>query len=317
MLRLAEEYQGHGKDLGQQGVGNVKGARDQSSLQRAETDLKTILERFANGSSFDDLIDSINQIYRDADRDPDLKNWFRNMDSYVRKCLKQQGFILEDRATEEYNQLYDQGHFLLRERYKQHTDRVTDELKYLADQFDQDPQNKSFGRSLEKLFNDLGHDESGQQAFKPHLLEDLRDVIIPGFFQSVGYIPIPRIEYSDPMIDAVIENLVLEGDNIAPNVFEFGTDNYFKWTRGTSREGNKNRNNAMLAVEGIQMDIRDVAYYIKKKEGFPGVTDKGVMDIFFGGSGISFKVAMETADNKAGKSGDNAHFFKIKTVVST
>ena len=34
------------------------------------------------------------------------------------------------------------------------------------------------------------------------------------------------------------------------------------------------------------------------------------MDIFFGGSGISFKVDMETAD----KSGDNAHFFKVKTV---
>lgn len=58
------------------------------------------------------------------------------------------------------------------------------------------------------------------------------------------------------------------------------------------------------------MDIQDIAYYIKKKEGFPSVTDKGVMDIFFGGSGISFKVAMETAD----KSGDSHHFFKINTV---
>lgn len=57
------------------------------------------------------------------------------------------------------------------------------------------------------------------------------------------------------------------------------------------------------------MDIRDVAYYVKKKEGFPGITDKGVLDIFFGGSGISFKVDMETADPQ-----DKAHFFKIKQV---
>lgn len=49
---------------------------------------------------------------------------------------------------------------------------------------------------------------------------------------------------------------------------------------------------------------------VKKKEGFPGVTDKGVMDIFLGGTGLSFKVAMETADKT-----DKEHFFKIKTVT--
>lgn len=41
------------------------------------TDLKTLLERFANSTSFDDLFDSINQIYTDADRDPELKNFFK------------------------------------------------------------------------------------------------------------------------------------------------------------------------------------------------------------------------------------------------
>ena len=66
----------------------------------------------------------------------------------------------------------------------------------------------------------------------------------------IGYIPVPRIEYSDPMIDAVVENLILEGDNMAPNVLEFGSDNYFKWTRGVARDQNRNKNNAMIGVSG-------------------------------------------------------------------
>lgn len=53
-------------------------------------------------------------------------------------------------------------------------------------------------------------------------------------------------------------------------------------------------------------DLRDVAFYIKKKQGFPGITDKGVMDLFLGGTGLSFKVAMETADKT-----DKQHFFKV------
>jgi len=160
---------------------------------------------------------------------------------------------------------------------------------------------------MNKLFMDLGNDENGKPTFKPHLIKDLTEVILPAFFENVRYVPIPRIEYSDSMMDAIIENLVIEGDNLAPNVFEFGSDNYWRW--GRKQIQSKNKNKVMLSVSGVQMDLRDVSYYIKKKEGFPAVTDKGVMDIFLGGTGLSFKVAMETADKS-----DGEHFFKINHV---
>nr|POE76723.1 uncharacterized protein c32a11.02c [Quercus suber] len=287
MLTTAhEEYTGHAKNVTAQTTGAVKGAHDQDSLQLAETDLK---------------------IYADADQDPELKRWFTDMDRFIRKCLKEQGYILEDQCNDRWDDLYKHGHFLLRERYRAHTDRITDEFKFIGQQFDADPENKAFANAMNKLFLDLGNDENGQPTFKPHLVKDLTDVIIPGIFESVRYVPIPRIEYSDPMVDAVIENLVIEGDNLAPNVAEFGSDNYWRW--GRKGNASKNKNKVMLAVSGIQMDLRDVSYYIKKKEGFPGITDKGVMDIFLGGTGLSFKVAMETADKT-----DRHHFFKINTV---
>ncbi|ORY17119.1 hypothetical protein BCR34DRAFT_583883 [Clohesyomyces aquaticus] len=307
LLGLAEQYAGHGKNVASQSKGTVKGAHQDDALTNAETDLRTLLERFANSTSFDDLIESINQIYRDADRDPELKGWFKHMDRFVRKCLKEQGFIMQDACNEEWNQIYDQGHSLLRERYRGHTDRIVDEFKFVGQQFDEDAQNKQFAQSITKLFNDLGHDESGKPAFKPHLLKDLQDVILPGFFENVRYIPIPRIEVSDPMVDAVVENLVIEGDNLAPNVLEFGSDNYWRW--GRKNISSKNKNKMMLSVSGIQMDLRDVSYYVKRKQGFPSITDKGVMDVFMGGSGFSFKVEMETADKD-----DKIHYFKINKV---
>ena len=272
------------------------------------TQFKTLIERFANSTSLDDLFDSINQIYRDADRDPELKNWFKSMDRFVRKCLQEQGFILKDSSTDEWNQLNDKGRFLLRERYRNHTDRIVDEFKFLGDQFDQDPQNKAFADAMQKLFNDLGKDANGQPAFKPHLITDLTEVIIPEMFENIRYVPIPRIEVSDPMIDAVIENLVIESDNLTPNVLEFGTDNFFRWGRKSikSRKDHK----IMISASGIQMDLKDVSYYIKKKQGFPSITDKGVMDIFLGGEGLSFKLAASNAQAK-----DRANFFKVDNVT--
>lgn len=196
LLRLAEEYGGHSKNLAQQGSGAVQGGRNQGPVQTAEYDLKTILERFANGTSLDDLIDSIDQIYRDADRDPELKNYFKQLDAYIRKCLKQQGFVLEAQATEEYNQLYEKGNYLLRDRYRDHTDRITNELKFFVDQFDKDAQNKAFANSIEKLFRDLGRDESDQLTLKPHLLKDLKNVIIPGRCQRMQ----PDLKHADHFI---------------------------------------------------------------------------------------------------------------------
>jgi len=43
LLRLAEEYTGHGRKAAQQGQGAVKGAHTDDSLQLAEADLKVLI----------------------------------------------------------------------------------------------------------------------------------------------------------------------------------------------------------------------------------------------------------------------------------
>lgn len=54
----------------------------------------------------------------------------------------------------------------------------------------------------------------------------------------------------------------------------------------------------------------DVSYYIKKKQGFPSISDTGVMDIFLGDDGFSFKIAASTAQKK-----DRQNFFKLDRVA--
>ena len=278
-----------------------------SANKKPLTDIKTLIERFANTTSTEDLFDSISNIYKDAERDPELKGWFQAINKFIRKCLKEQGFILQDQANKEYDELYNKGNYLLRERYRDHTNRIVDETKFLADQFDQDPQNKAFAASLQKLFNDLGQDANGKPVFKKHLLTDVSNVIAPGIFEHTRYVPIPRIEVSDPQIDAVVENLVIESDNLAPNAIEFGTDNYFRW--GRKKISNKHDNKIMIAASGVQMDLKDVSYYVKKKQGFPSITDTGLMDISLAGEGFSFKIAASNAHKK-----DRQHFAKIDKV---
>ncbi|KAK3302304.1 uncharacterized protein B0T15DRAFT_542575 [Chaetomium strumarium] len=305
LLDLAEEYGNHADRLARGGTDTVKGAR--SNLVQAETDLKTLIERFANGTSTDDLWSSINTVYDDADRDPQLKNWFKSLNSFIRRCLQEQGYILDDDSNAQWHRLYDEGNYLLRNKYRGHTDRIMDEMKFLADQFDQDPHNKALADSMTKLFNDLGNDENGKPTFKPHLLKDLQDVVLPAIFENVAYIPVPRIEYSDPEVDAVIENLVLESDNFMPNVLEVASENYMRW--GRKKVASKSKHSIDVKVAGIQMDLRDVSYYIKRKQGFPSITDKGVANFLLAGDGLMFRMKLSSPDEK-----DKHSFFKIDKV---
>lgn len=53
--------------------------------------LQTLIERFANNTSLQDFFESLNNIYRDADNDPELREWFKNVDNlirYVHTCSK-------------------------------------------------------------------------------------------------------------------------------------------------------------------------------------------------------------------------------------
>ncbi|KAL7271311.1 hypothetical protein RUND412_005943 [Rhizina undulata] len=307
LLRLAENYSGHGRTLATEGSGTVKSAHKDSHLRSAEENLKTLIERFANNTSADDLMESINDIYRAADRDPELKTWFRALNTYIRKCLKEEGYIMQDESTQEYNALYNHGNYLLRERYRDHTDRVIDELKFLSEQFTNDSENRNFGNKMQKLFNDLGNDENGKPVYKKHLMKDVTDVIVPELLESVRYIPLPRIEYSDHMIEAVVENLVVESDNLMPNVLEIASDSYFRW--GRKSIASKKRQHVMINASQIQCDLRDISYYIKRKHGFPTITDMGIADVFLGGDGLSFKLHLSTVDEK-----DKANFFKVEKV---
>ncbi|KAJ5722200.1 hypothetical protein N7488_000235 [Penicillium malachiteum] len=307
LLDMAEKYAGHTKNTATQSGGAVKDIRDTDSVKVVEHNLRTLIERFANNTSLSDFFDSLNTIYRDAEKDPELREWFKNVDIYIRKCLREQGFIMEEEANKQWNVLYDKGQYLMRERYRTHTDRIIDEIKFLAEQFDKDPHNKALSESIQKLFKDLGRDSDGKVAFKKHLLIDIRDIILPGIFENVRYVPIPRIEVSDPMVDVVVENLVIESDNLMPNVVEFGSDNYFRW--GRKKISSKRDNKIMISMSGIQADLRDVSYYIKKKQGFPSITDTGVMDILLGGEGFGFKIAASTASK-----GDKQHFVKLDKI---
>jgi hypothetical protein len=174
-------------------------------------------------------------------------------------------------------------------------------------QMGEDPLNKRFGEDWAHLTRDLLFDSEGSLKFKPHLWGDIRKVILPTLVSQVGYIPIPRIEYTDDSLDLVIENLTLSGKNLLPNTFEMSARNHFKFSPYRTFEDHA-EHEVELTFSQIQADIRDVAFYFRKKTGLPKLRDSGLADFILGGEGVNVNVKLVSSSK------DHTSVFKVKSV---
>ena len=171
----------------------------------------------------------------------------------------------------------------------------------------EDPLNKRFGEDWARLTKDLLFDSEGSLKFKPHLWDDVRKVILPTVISEVGYIPIPRIEYTDDALDLVIENLTLSGKNLLPNVITMTAKNYFKFSP-YSVINDQAEHEVELCFSQIQADLRDVAFYYRKKTGLPKLKDSGLADFVLGGEGVNVMVKLMSSSK------DPTSVFKVKSV---
>lgn len=173
-------------------------------------------------------------------------------------------------------------------QYAGHKDALFDEVTAWFKSMGEDPVNVRFGEDWKKLTKDVLFDEHGSLTFKPDLWNDIRQEILPTLVGAVGYIPIPRIEYTDKQIDLVIENLVLQGGelswsfclfqcccvhwldvsvadmvcfhpsaNLFPNIVSLEANNFFKFSPYSNIK-DESHHRFTLKLSQIQADMRDV-----------------------------------------------------------
>lgn len=141
----------------------------------------------------------------------------------------------------------------------------------------------------------------GNPAFKPQLFNDMKMTLLPAFIDEIRYIPIPRIEYSDPQFDIVIENLILSGDTLLPNLVETKIDSFSSFSLREDTVSKPDHQSLFIRLNEIQADISDVVFFYKKKTGFPKLSDRGVANVTIGGKGISVAVRIQNVTENPAK----------------
>ncbi|KAK9461687.1 uncharacterized protein V1516DRAFT_672695 [Lipomyces oligophaga] len=306
LLRMFETHQATIVSTTKEKSQNMKLLYENDHVQQARCNLKLLIERFANNTGMDFILDTINKFYISAEQDPKLRRWFGDLDSFLHRCLKEPGYCVGQRFDKDFASIRESGRERFESEHKEQVEQLRNQLTYYVGQFKKDPLNRKTMRSFKKLGHDLGTQSDLSSGKK--ILEDVMTVVLPQILGYARYVPLPRIEYSDDSIDAVVENLIIESNNLFPNIIDIHNQTSAHWRRG--QRSNKNmQGGATFSASGIQCDLKDVGYYINKKKGLLSMSDIGLADIFLGDQGLSFTIALSTASAR-----DQNAFFKVDNV---
>jgi hypothetical protein len=206
LLSHLKESMEHGRTVAQEKESEgVKVLKSDPALKQATKELRTLLERFANGNSIDTIIDAVNALVDDAQRDKEFKDWFKKVDTYIHKVrhhayvyirltylnpvqvLLQPGFVLEPACNAEGHQLRESGRHFYDVKYKGHFDNLFHSVGSWFKAMGEDPLNTRFGEDWARLTKDLLFDSEGSLKFKPDLWMDVRKVLLPTLLDKVRY----------------------------------------------------------------------------------------------------------------------------------
>ncbi|KAL0093683.1 hypothetical protein F4703DRAFT_1730666 [Phycomyces blakesleeanus] len=258
-----------GKSAGNVASNATGNMESNGNWSHAALEIKAIFEDWAQGQSLDPLLESIQKVFYDIKNDSKLHGYYEDVNP---------GYVDSEQSTKDGEKLLRTGQKVTKGRYQHLFYDMLDESKEISRAMAEDPVALEINKRLRNIHKDLWLDSEGNPAFKPQLLTDMRKTLLPAILEQIKYVPIPRIEYSDPQFDVVVENVVLSGDTMLPNIFDIKMENFSRFSPKTN-VSNVDRQSIFIDMKEIQAVVEDVVFYYKKKTGFPKISDRGVASL--------------------------------------
>ncbi|KAJ3049189.1 hypothetical protein HK097_009795 [Rhizophlyctis rosea] len=257
----------------------------------AKDNLKLFIERLAGGKSINPLINSLDAVRVILKEDKDLHSLFDRFKQYLWNSLKTPGYVDRQEWKDEGNGQITQIRAILNDKYKPQTETLRREASNFGDALRNDESSRRLAAAGARINQDLFKDADGNFTFKPALLQDFQSVVIPVLTNQIRVIPVPKITVDNPDVFLSLDNIILETQNILPSLIEMEMHNAAVLS---FRKGAKtvSEHTITVGVYQIQAKMDDVKFEVRKKKGFPTITDHGLASILLARNGLSIRLSL-------------------------
>jgi hypothetical protein len=303
-------------------------------LDRAFSDIRVLLERFASGHSLDPLGNSIAKFAKRLGEEAEgegevLKDYFADVKDWIDKALREPSWADTYAAQRQSEKLYDRGKELL-DVHPEWTDDIRDVLDR-ADEFldalKKDKTTQRLIRALDRFAGDarrlgwLGVEVAAGQkdrlkAKRRELWRDAVGWILPRALLALRALPMPRLELKSDLIDLVVDHLIFSSASFLPDHIQIVNSNDVRYSAdGPSRIDSMTR----IHIDGLRLSARLISYFYHVKSSFFGWEDSGLLNVEIGeqsisGEGLQVDIELRLDDPESNPDVDPASFYTVSDV---
>lgn len=167
LLNFLQEYATHGRTIAGHGKDSHQQLASDPNLKQSLGEIRTLLERFANGHSLSTIGEPMRTLNDDAQQDERLRHWFRDIDEYIHEVLLQPGYVLDDQCNERGRQLRETGREFYDGKYKGHFDKLFNSVAEWFRAWAEDPLNRRYVLSCVHMLTKLRYTSQYRQQLRP------------------------------------------------------------------------------------------------------------------------------------------------------
>ncbi|KAE8270350.1 hypothetical protein A4X09_0g1991 [Tilletia walkeri] len=294
----------------QRGANGIRKAQQQTDRFEAKSfdAVLDLLENFGGEGSARDILKQTQTILSKTHDDEAALQFFTSLDTFVKRALFEELYATTREAESDAKALHNKFMTLnkdLREDLLQLLAQLVDFAVKLA----QDEYLNAFIKKIHELFEMFAKTSEGKWGFNMDLWRDASLVVLPTLVTRLGVLPIPRIMYTHPDFDFVVENVALELHNLIPKYLDREAKRTGLLTfcfRRVSRSqtpllssmtndvhidfetvGSSEHNHMLkIKIRGMSLRVHRFAFALTMKKAFK-FHDHGIADLTVGGFGLS------------------------------
>ncbi|KAI1378946.1 hypothetical protein F4677DRAFT_410123 [Hypoxylon crocopeplum] len=269
--------------------------QENQETDRAFTNLWEFVKSFGGKDQWEKCEELFKKVMSHKDKDPEFENLLQDIGDSLQKLLTDPEFFTN--ADQKLKELREKSKDIGSESSLRHDiDELLQQLSVTFQSVAKDEDIHNLTTTTLRIFGVLSPTDS---ATNTELIQDAFNVFIPLLITAIQHVPIPRLEISTPVIDLLLENLIIEPGvtvnetSFLPYRLKIETYNDLEIRKARFRTNTTSKNLMLIKIDGLSARADEVGFWLRAHSGLFRLADEGIASFALDERGIDIHLEVE------------------------
>lgn len=289
-------------------VGEAAQAAEENIERNEETDealrnFWKFVRSFGDPEEWDELEKSAHEVMSRGQSNPQFDDLVRQIGNTVQAMLLDPSFF--DDAEQRFGELRAESRRLISDSSL--GDEIDDLFQKLQSTLRSVLRDQDIAKLIETTQRMAKILSPAHEYVNGDLVTDCIHVFVPFAIQAIQCVPIPRLEISNPQIDLLLENLILEpgvtvnNSSFLPYKMRVETYNDLEIRKARFRTTSATKTLVRIKVDGISIRAEEIGFWLRLHSGLFRLAEEGIASFELDERGIDIQLDVEVGKDSLEK----------------